>query len=1160
MGIINFIANNIYLAGKLDLFIKMVGNPLEVILWGLYSLFILIAGLFYTTAAYAYTLFPLMAYANFGALFGDISNIINRIEIFIGVVMLFVVAFGILQYLVSPDKNGSVTSKLAMRIVVGLALLVSSNFIFGLFDDLQNAMVGYGSDNLIETILGGNSNLSGAGNGATTAFDSYLDTGRAISYSVFLSMYENKCAEPKDEKRKYSDLDSCDLSGRCDGCEYNCKNGNWTNRDKWGNVLNHLSSCTMDRMGDGDEAAIRGGYITYEYPLFDLFVAVVMIVVFVLFAVDIGIRNISLMFIRVLFPIAALGYMIPGQKGTDILTKYIRAYISTYVELFIKIFSLYLIFYIFLWFLDILFHNSVSISDIFGTGIEDKGLIKVLLMLLFLVALFMFFFKGLPKLLSDIFGLQMNSTLSSVFGKALGVASAGLGLAAGGIAGAIAGGRKGGGFGGAMRGLASGAKRGATGMYASGKSLAAGNLKGAFEGTKGTVNNTKAGVVAGRGKAMADRQKRRDNAADRTAKNADKKNKGYEMRQRVADKYAAEAAKFDENDHSPEAEFARKRAELAKEQADKWKGKAGKKDKKAVLASKRAGRNAVGADGEENPNKFHSRFGNDDAKTGAEKRADRKTRKQHDKDFKAESKYAEKIDAKADRQMKNQVVDADYEVIGGGAAAGAVAGAVAGGVMYNGKKAPISAVATDMMEGLGGGSAQPVKVETQQQQGNSQPVKVETQQQQGNSQPVKVETQQQQGNSQPVKVEVQQQGGSQPVQVNAQAQQGNAEQTQVNVQTPQATMKEQTINIGGDVPVSGNGKVVVNGEATTVSQAADTLMSDFTGKGSNSSTATVSGASNSVNTATEKTTSTQTQTRETVYEGGGSSGESRTGSGLGGVVNKIIGNEAPASNSQRMDAGSSQPVNVTINNTSTPTMNFDGSGFGYGMFNGGGYSSGSTSPTFNVYNTNNVSGATPHIEPQSINISGATPHVEPQTINVSGAAPHIESQPANINYTPSDTAYVNIGGNTNNFDNSNKGAETIVVNTVDGVGGGMSQTGFDPKTGKFTDASGRTTEFSKPGESRMDADEAQRGKDALIEKLINERTSDLRAHAAGERTEAKINELMKQGKNALDATKEAYKEAEEFINKRIDELMKVSKMTREEALAAAKKEWNEQTE
>ena len=151
----NLIANNIYTLGILaDIWsviegminmTKLIINPIYLLIFGIYGISLIGCTIIYPLAAYAYTLFPLMAHANFSALTDDLQSIVNRIEMFIGIFMLFVVAFSVLKYMIDPDKEQANASKLVYKIVVSIVLLVSSSLIFGLLDDLQDALTGKGS-------------------------------------------------------------------------------------------------------------------------------------------------------------------------------------------------------------------------------------------------------------------------------------------------------------------------------------------------------------------------------------------------------------------------------------------------------------------------------------------------------------------------------------------------------------------------------------------------------------------------------------------------------------------------------------------------------------------------------------------------------------------------------------------------------------------------------------------------------------------------------------------------------------------------------------------------------------------------------------------------------------------------------------------------------
>ena len=515
-------------------FLQVLLNPFALITALFYSISLLINSIIYPLAAYAYTLFPIMCELDFSALAPVLQNIISRIEVFIGIFMLFVVAFNLLQYMVDPDKKEGATSKLITKIVVALILLVSSSFIFGILDELQTALVSRSKDNIAQTLLFGKS---------IDNSEDDLTVGRRIVYAVFFNMYENQ--------------------------DY----GNQYGYDKEYNDL-VAGGSFLSLIGHLWQTPETYNKVYFHYPFLAEVFGIFLIILFGTFAIDIGVRNITLLFLRIMFPIAAIGYVTP--KGEGILSKYISTYISTYVQIFFKTFMIYLLLYIFLWFMEAL--TSID-GALFGNmSLDDTT--KTILLLLIAVALFTFFTKGLPTILKNIFGIEMSSSLGSIFGKALGFAAAGASLAVGGIAGGIMGKAAGTGAKGVLKGAVAGAKGGAQAGWNAGKQVSSGNIggavigygrgmSGAYGSAKKTVSSTKTTAEVAAEQAHNDEKKYEESQGQLAKESAilDAMEKPKEdASQEKLNEYNAQAAKVAalQNQTSKLAEVSQRSANKAK--------------------------------------------------------------------------------------------------------------------------------------------------------------------------------------------------------------------------------------------------------------------------------------------------------------------------------------------------------------------------------------------------------------------------------------------------------------------------------------------------------------------------------------------------------------------------------------------------------------------
>lgn len=415
---------------NLCLLFDVVGALLKIAAW--------FDWIIYELVSYSYTLFAIMCKLDFSSLSEVLSTLVDRMQVFIGIVMLFVVAFNLLQFLADVSKLEKGAGELVKKIAVSLILLVSANFIFEILDDFQRRIL---DNSTIEKIIFGiNGEASNVSN--QSEYNRYLGSGRWVSYTVFFSFFD-----PGDDALKVSIFD-----------------GDTNFKDM------------VDRADDDSTS--------YRYPIISGVCGIFLIVMFATFAIDIGIRAFNLLILQIIMPVAVMSNIVP--KGEAILNKYIKTYISTYIQLFIKIFISYIIIYLMMFTMTALLGNgaectSGSTNCVAGAAnfFNDNSVIrmmppimKILLLIIIFFSLFQFF-KSLPKLAKSIFGVEIQGG-SAALKNTGAIVAGGLGLGVGAIGGLKAGiSGKSGGWG-TIKSTLKGAKGGLTSGASAGKK---GNIK-----------------------------------------------------------------------------------------------------------------------------------------------------------------------------------------------------------------------------------------------------------------------------------------------------------------------------------------------------------------------------------------------------------------------------------------------------------------------------------------------------------------------------------------------------------------------------------------------------------------------------------------------------------------------------------------------------------
>ncbi len=198
-----------------------------------------------------------------------------------------------------------------------------------------------------------------------------------------------------------------------------------------------------------------------DYDTFiSIICGIILVVIFLILCIEVVIRNLKLLVLQILAPIAFISYMNPNDK---VLNNWFQKFIGCYLDLFLKILAIRMsIFFVSL------------ISSTIGGGLE-----KILIYLgIFLFA------KSVPNLISDIFGLKnMGGTFKDSMGALKTAAFTGAG-AVGGTIGSVA-------------ALAGGSTLGqAAKVFGSGFSGKMGNVKKSYGTVMDTAKQRKASGIS----------------------------------------------------------------------------------------------------------------------------------------------------------------------------------------------------------------------------------------------------------------------------------------------------------------------------------------------------------------------------------------------------------------------------------------------------------------------------------------------------------------------------------------------------------------------------------------------------------------------------------------------------------------------------------------
>ena len=260
------------------------------------------------------TIYPLIAYAyklfyNIGVLRiiknDKIEPIYQRITLILGLVMLFVITFQLIQYIMEPDNftdKEKGFGKVMVRMVVSVVLIAVVPYIFDFAFEVQSDIM---SNNLIPKIIlgGGEVNENWGNELSATIFEKF--------YQVNPNLDNPVCDDPSGataERIVNANLDDLRNNGRLgtalDSC-LNEKDNNNTNEKKI--------------QFDGIIAVLAGGLILW---------------MMIMYCLDLGVRVVQLTYLQIIAPIPIIMYMLPKKDGA--FEKWTKQCLTTFLDLFIR--------------------------------------------------------------------------------------------------------------------------------------------------------------------------------------------------------------------------------------------------------------------------------------------------------------------------------------------------------------------------------------------------------------------------------------------------------------------------------------------------------------------------------------------------------------------------------------------------------------------------------------------------------------------------------------------------------------------------------------------------------------------------------------------------------------------------------------------------------
>lgn len=325
-----------------------------------------------------------------GTIFSDslVKGMMNRVYLIIGVILLFRLGMLLVQYMINPsqvmEEKGGVNS-LVKRAIIGLCLIIFIPTIFDIANDLQAAIL---KDQVIERIIMDKSDLD-----KLEEQKKEYGTGRVIAMTIYQGFWNINEEQVADKKivRAYKEA----------------------GEKKDPSLIEDAGYSILTESG--------GKYAFDYFPILSTVVLAYVLYLVVKYCIDMVVRVFKLLVLQIISPITIVEYIVNGDRN-EVFQKWKKSVVANYAMLFVRVFTI--------WFVAFVALLMSGPKD--GTLLTTPDYLLKAIIVLGLLAFMMDF----PKMMSDIFGLDLeqDASVKGVLGKAIGAGVAGLA-----VGGAVAG-------------------------------------------------------------------------------------------------------------------------------------------------------------------------------------------------------------------------------------------------------------------------------------------------------------------------------------------------------------------------------------------------------------------------------------------------------------------------------------------------------------------------------------------------------------------------------------------------------------------------------------------------------------------------------------------------------------------------------------------------
>lgn len=342
-----------------------------------------------------------------------IKNFYSRVQLIIGVVMIFKLSISVIQDVMDPDRltnKDAGMGKIITRIVTMLAMFTAiiplnipyaeegsynaylneNGLLFGTLYSLQSRII---KGNVIGKLVLGNNSASTSIKGNLSEDEaSQGDKLATFILKTFVRLNLKKSAVDEGAFDSKGNLISDNLM--CDG-GYDDELEIYVNSDSTpGDILDGVTEWCKPPENIHDEDRY-----SYVYtPIISTICGIIIDIVLIGYCVDIAIRALKLAVLRLLAPIPIISYVDPKSSKDGSFATWTKSLTSTYIDVFLR--------------LAIIFFVLFLIQDIIKNGLDipiGNGAVGAFSTIFIIIGLF-YFAKMAPKFIKDALGMKGSMT------------------------------------------------------------------------------------------------------------------------------------------------------------------------------------------------------------------------------------------------------------------------------------------------------------------------------------------------------------------------------------------------------------------------------------------------------------------------------------------------------------------------------------------------------------------------------------------------------------------------------------------------------------------------------------------------------------------------------------------------------------------------------